>query len=315
MQTYSDFFKTLHDETSPTGYLGRGTHYSVLRAVVFHDPMGKPLPEGQFADFAVIWDEDHDTRVMEPIEEIYRRGMLSSFLMFGEHKGSFTAIISNKIPLAIEAIPFNPAFLLSIDDLELFPGTTNRLKENKVVYVGDLVQKTEEEMLQSSLLGRKSIHHIKEVLAQAGLRLGMEVPGSTRENIEDLVKGKARVAFLETEINAICHSLNDPWPAEVAALGSARNPIISDEDEKVNLYLKNLEMLWQLGTVARQPQKPAMLVTAGSGSPVRQSAALGSGTALPPRRIVRPQRPAINADGIAPGWTTDPSEADRDPFS
>jgi hypothetical protein len=76
MQTYSDFFKTLHDETSPTGYLGRGTHHSVLRALVFHDPMGKPLPEGQFADFAVIWDEDHDTRVMEPIEEIYRRGLV-----------------------------------------------------------------------------------------------------------------------------------------------------------------------------------------------------------------------------------------------
>ncbi len=312
MQTYSDFFKTLHDETSPIGYLGRGTHYSVLRAAVFHDPMGKPLPEGQFADFAVIWDEDHDTRVMEPIEEIYRRGMLSSFLMFGEHKGSFTAILSNKIPLAIEAIP--PAFLSSVAAPELSIRSTNYLKSQNIVYIGDLVQKTEGELLRSPHFRRKSLNEINEVLARMGLRLGMEVPGWTRENIEDLVKGKARVAFLETEINAICHSLNDPWPAEVVALGSARNPIIGDEDEKVNLYLKNLEMLWQLGTVARQPQKPATLVTAGSGSTVRQSAALGLGTAPPPRRIVRPQRPAINADGIAPGWTTDPSEADRDPF-
>ena len=82
MQAYSDFFQTLHDETSPTGYLGRGTHCSVLRAVVFHDPMGKPLPEGQFTDFAVIWDEDHDTRVIEPIEEILSPcgGLLSSYL-------------------------------------------------------------------------------------------------------------------------------------------------------------------------------------------------------------------------------------------
>jgi hypothetical protein len=152
------------------------------------------------------------------------------------------------------------------------------------------------------------------VLAQKGLRLGMNLPGWTPENIEDLIKGKARAAFLGTEINAICHSLNDPWLSEVVGLGSARNPIISDEDEKVNLYLKNLEMLWQLGTVARQPQKPVTLVTAGSGSTVRQSAALGLGTVPPPRRIVRPQRPAINADGIAPGWTTDPSEADRDSF-
>jgi hypothetical protein len=91
MQTYSAFFKTLHDETGPTGYLGRGTHYSVLRAVVFHAPNGAHLPEGQFADFAVIWDEDHDVRVIRPIEEIYRRGLLSSFLMFGEQRGLFTA--------------------------------------------------------------------------------------------------------------------------------------------------------------------------------------------------------------------------------
>jgi hypothetical protein len=96
MSHYSDFFKTLHDETSPTGYLGRGTHYSVFRAVVFHDPTGDPLPEGQFADFAVIWDEDHDMRVFEPIEEVYRRGLLSSFVMFGERKGCFTAILSEK---------------------------------------------------------------------------------------------------------------------------------------------------------------------------------------------------------------------------
>jgi hypothetical protein len=76
MRSYSDFFKTLHDETGPTGYLGRGTHYSVLRAIVFHDPSGRVLPQGQFADFAVIWDEDHDTRVMKPIEEIYRRATI-----------------------------------------------------------------------------------------------------------------------------------------------------------------------------------------------------------------------------------------------
>jgi len=91
------FFKTLHDEQGPTGYLGRGTHYSVLRAVVFHDAIGNPLPEGPLADFAVIWDEDHDTRVFEPIENIYRRGLLSSFLIFGERKGSFTAILSDDV--------------------------------------------------------------------------------------------------------------------------------------------------------------------------------------------------------------------------
>src|SRR5262245_36988079 len=83
MQTYSDFFKTLHDERSPTGYLGRGTHCSILRAVVFHDEHETPLPSGEFTDFAVIWDEDHDVRVIESIEKIYRLGLLPCFLMLG----------------------------------------------------------------------------------------------------------------------------------------------------------------------------------------------------------------------------------------
>ena len=130
----------------------------MLRAVTFHDFMGKSLAEGRLADFAVIWDEDHDTRVMEPIEEIYRRGMLPSFLMFGERKGVFTAIRKQTNPLT-----------------------------------------------------------------------------------------RARTPFLETEVNAICQSLNDPWPSKVVQL-SPSNPIIDDEDEKVSLYLKNIEMLWQLGS-------------------------------------------------------------------
>ena len=103
MRTYSDFFKTIYDETSPTGYLGQGTHYSVFRAVVFHDQNGRPLSEGQFADFAVIWDEDRDERVLEPIEKIYRRGLLSSFLMFGERKAGFTAVLSDKVRLVSKA--------------------------------------------------------------------------------------------------------------------------------------------------------------------------------------------------------------------
>ena len=78
MRTYSPFFQTLYDEQAPVGHLGRGTHYSVLRAAVFHDELGEILPENRykgphakFHDFAVIWDEDHDKRVIEVIEQIY----------------------------------------------------------------------------------------------------------------------------------------------------------------------------------------------------------------------------------------------------
>lgn len=90
LRKYSEFFQTLHDESTPTGLLGRGTHYSVFRAIVFVGAEG--LSQARFHDFAVIWDEDHDERVMKAIEKVYFAGLLSNFLMFGERKGGFTAI-------------------------------------------------------------------------------------------------------------------------------------------------------------------------------------------------------------------------------
>lgn len=97
MRVYSHFFQTLHDETAPVGSLGRGTHYSVLRATVFHDEHARRLPEAAFLDFAVVWDEDHDDRVLLPIERLYRSGNLPSFIMFGERKGGLSGVVSPKL--------------------------------------------------------------------------------------------------------------------------------------------------------------------------------------------------------------------------
>ncbi|HEX3502479.1 MAG TPA: DNA-directed RNA polymerase subunit alpha C-terminal domain-containing protein, partial [Xanthobacteraceae bacterium] len=90
-----------------------------------------------------------------------------------------------------EAIPdlaFNPAFLKKVDELELSVRSANCLKNDNIVYIGDLVQKTEAEMLRTPNFGRKSLNEIKEVLVQMGLHLGMEVPGWPPENIEELAK-------------------------------------------------------------------------------------------------------------------------------
>ena len=84
--------------------------------------------------------------------------------------------------------PFNPAFLKKVDELELSVRSANCLKNDNIVYIGDLVQKTEAEMLRTPNFGRKSLNEIKEVLAQMGLHLGMEVPGWPPENIEELAK-------------------------------------------------------------------------------------------------------------------------------
>ena len=72
------------------GDFGRGTHYSVLRVPIWQDEWLSPLPQGALLDFAVIWDEDHDERVMQVIEELYFSGLLGPVRFVGERKGSLT---------------------------------------------------------------------------------------------------------------------------------------------------------------------------------------------------------------------------------
>ena len=99
--------------------------------------------------------------------------------------------VAQKKEVVSEVIPdlaFNPAFLKKVDELELSVRSANCLKNDNIVYIGDLVQKTEAEMLRTPNFGRKSLNEIKEVLAQMGLHLGMEVPGWPPENIEELAK-------------------------------------------------------------------------------------------------------------------------------
>ncbi len=80
----------------------------------------------------------------------------------------------------------NPNLLRKVDELELSVRSANCLKNDNIVYIGDLVQKTEQEMLRTPNFGRKSLNEIKEVLTQMGLYLGMEIPNWPPENVDDL---------------------------------------------------------------------------------------------------------------------------------
>lgn len=88
----------------------------------------------------------------------------------------------------VTELAFNPALLKKVDELELSVRSANCLKNDNIVYIGDLIQKTEAEMLRTPNFGRKSLNEIKEVLASMGLHLGMEVPTWPPENIEELAK-------------------------------------------------------------------------------------------------------------------------------
>ncbi|MBU0799982.1 MAG: DNA-directed RNA polymerase subunit alpha [Alphaproteobacteria bacterium] len=87
-----------------------------------------------------------------------------------------------------EELPFNKNLLRKVDELELSVRSANCLKNDNIVYIGDLIQKTEAEMLRTPNFGRKSLNEIKEVLTSMGLHLGMQVEGWPPENIEDLAR-------------------------------------------------------------------------------------------------------------------------------
>ena len=87
-----------------------------------------------------------------------------------------------------EELPFDRNLLRKVDELELSVRSANCLKNDNIVYIGDLVQKTEAEMLRTPNFGRKSLNEIREVLSKMGIHLGMDTPGWPPENIEDLIK-------------------------------------------------------------------------------------------------------------------------------
>ena len=104
---------------------------------------------------------------------------LSMFVNFDEPK----EVIPQQLPVEPE---FNKNLLKKVDELELSVRSMNCLKNDNIIYIGDLVQKTESEMLRTPNFGRKSLNEIKEVLGSMSLYLGMEIPNWPPENIAEL---------------------------------------------------------------------------------------------------------------------------------
>ena len=83
---------------------------------------------------------------------------------------------------------YDPVLLRKVDEMELSVRSHNCLKNENITYIGDLVQKTEGEMLRTANFGRKSLNEIKAVLANFNLSLGMDVPNWPPKDIESLAK-------------------------------------------------------------------------------------------------------------------------------
>ena len=93
LKQYSTLFSTLYDEQCPIGTLGRGAHYSVLRATTNHGKYRKSSSRVNVQDIGLIWDEDHDERVIEALETLYVKDLLWPVQIIGERKGGLTTLV------------------------------------------------------------------------------------------------------------------------------------------------------------------------------------------------------------------------------
>ncbi|MFZ1711808.1 MAG: DNA-directed RNA polymerase subunit alpha [Nitrosomonas sp.] len=101
----------------------------------------------------------------------------------------FTDLESTPVPKELPRSPaIDPVLLKPVDDLELTVRSANCLKVENIFYIGDLIQRTENELLRTPNLGRKSLNEIKEVLAARDLSLGMKLDNWPPANLENYVK-------------------------------------------------------------------------------------------------------------------------------
>jgi len=109
--------------------------------------------------------------VIDPEEAIRTaaRILMEQLSVFADLEGTALPIEHQK------AVQVDPILLRPVDDLELTVRSANCLKAENIYYIGDLIQRTENELLKTPNLGRKSLNEIKEVLAARGLTLGMKL--------------------------------------------------------------------------------------------------------------------------------------------
>jgi DNA-directed RNA polymerase subunit alpha len=109
--------------------------------------------------------------VIEPEEAIRlaARMLMDQLETFAHLEGTTAGPAPARTP------PIDPVLLRPVDDLELTVRSANCLKAENIYYIGDLIQRTETELLKTPNLGRKSLNEIKEVLASRGLTLGMKL--------------------------------------------------------------------------------------------------------------------------------------------
>jgi len=170
-------------EDAPIGLIPVDAVFSPVRRVAFRVENTRV---GQDTDYDKLLMDVETNGAVKPEDAValaarILQDQLQLFINFEEPK---------QAPIIEQTVEpmFNKNLLRKVDELELSVRSANCLKNDNMIYIGDLVQKSEQEMLRTPNFGRKSLNEIKEVLTQMGLHLGMEIANWPPENIEELAK-------------------------------------------------------------------------------------------------------------------------------
>ena len=155
-------------ETRGVGVLRLDASYSPIRSVSY-TVENAPVEQRTDLDKLVMEIETNGTI---DAEEAVRRAakilheQVSVFVQLKESETADAEVLEERI---------DPVLLRSVDDLELTVRSANCLKAENIYYIGDLIQRTEVELLKTPNLGKKSLTEIKDVLATRGLSLGVKL--------------------------------------------------------------------------------------------------------------------------------------------
>ena len=172
------------DEDSPLGLITVDSLFSPVKKVSYRVENAR---EGKSLDYdKLIMDIETNGSLTAEDAVAYAarifQDQLSIFVNFEDPQEQIPSPTVEEEPI------INKNLLKKVEELELSVRSMNCLKNDNIIYIGDLVQKTEPEMLRTPNFGRKSLNEIKEVLNSMSLYLGMEIPNWPPENITELSK-------------------------------------------------------------------------------------------------------------------------------
>ena len=156
------------DEDKALGFIMIDASFSPINKVSYHVESARVE---QRTDLDKLIMDVETNGVIEPEQAIRdaARILIGQLSVFADLEGAPTEVEVKQAPQV------DPILLRPVDDLELTVRSANCLKAENIYYIGDLIQRTENELLKAPNLGRKSLNEIKDVLASKGLTLGMKL--------------------------------------------------------------------------------------------------------------------------------------------